>query len=129
MNYQPPNNPEPDFNQMKPYHYSMRNKLSDPNRQEGMLTDRRPSWKLTQAKLFDVASYMYEKTKDEKYLAPTASGDGGMRIDQFWVSESIAPAIVDYQVIESPAEASDHKGITFQLDTDKIDISKSWTFH
>ena len=57
------------------------------------------------------------------------TADGGMRIDQFWVSAPLAPAIVSYHTIDTPAEASDHKGVAFQLDTDKIDTSNVWRFH
>lgn len=129
INYQPINSPEPDFNYFKPYHFSMRNQLNDPADNQAPITDRRPSWKLVQAGFVDVAGYLREKTKDDKYLEPTAVNDGGMRIDQFWVSQPLVPAIVDYWVIDNPPEASDHKGIAFQLDTNKIDTSKSWAFH
>lgn len=127
MNYQPSNDPEPDFTKMKPYHFSMRTKLTDPSKHEPMSVDRRSAWKLEQGGFVDVAAYIYEKTKDKKYLEETA--EGGMRIDQFWVSQPLAPAIVDYQIIDEPKPASDHKGIAFQLDTKLIDTSNAWKFH
>ena len=90
------------------------------------ITDRRPAHKFVQAGFVDVASYLYEKTRDDKYLEPTGDGAGGLRIDQFWVSKALAPAIVNYWTIDVPSEASDHKGIAFELDTDRIDASATW---
>jgi endonuclease/exonuclease/phosphatase family metal-dependent hydrolase len=127
MNYQPRKDPEPDFTKMMPYHYSMRTKLSEPGQNEPLATDRRVTGKYEQAALVDVAYHMFEKTGDKKYLEETATG--GMRIDQFWVSQPLASAIVDYQIIDEPIDASDHKGIAFQLDTKLIDTSNIWKFH
>lgn len=127
MNYQPVHDPEPDFSRFKPSHLSMRTTLHSPLKEVAIETDRRPAYKFAQAGLVDVAGYLYQQTKDKRYLQETASG--GLRIDQFWVSEPLAPAIVDYWVIDSPAEASDHNGIAFQLDTDKIDTTKTWEYH
>ena len=57
------------------------------------------------------------------------TAEGGMRIDQFWVSQPLAPAIVDYQVIDEPKSASDHKGVAFQLDIELVDTANVWKFH
>jgi hypothetical protein len=124
-NYAPAHGPDPDYSTMRPYNVAARTLLSDPANSE-RTPDRRQAWKLEQAGFVDVAWHMYQKTKDEKYLARTASDD---RIDQFWVSQPLAPAIVDYQVIDEPKDASDHKGIAFQLDTELIDTANIWDYH
>lgn len=127
INYHPGHDPEPDFEAFLPYHYSMRTNLTNPAKHEPVTADRRVAWKLEQAGFVDVAYKLYQETEDEKHLQKTAPDSS--RIDQFWVSEPLRDAIVDYQVISEPKDASDHKGVAFQLDTDRVDTSNAWRFH
>lgn len=126
INYAPARGPEPNYEAMKPFNMSARTVLQDKRSDKPMQPDRRIGQKLEQAGFVDVAYHLYEKTKDEGLLARTATDD---RIDQFWVSEPLAPAIAKYWVVDTPAEASDHKGVAFQLDTDKIVTSDTWGYH
>lgn len=126
MNYAPAQGPAPDYTTMRPFNVAMRTALTDPSQPSQLTPDRRVGWKLAQSGFVDVAYRLYERTKDMSYLARTASDD---RIDQFWVSRPLAEAIIDYKLIDVPAEASDHKGIVFRLDTDKIDVTLAWDYH
>jgi exonuclease III len=120
-NYPPAQGPDPDYSTMHPYNLAARTLLSDPTKNVPRTPDRRQSWKLAQAGFVDVAYHLFEKTGDKGLLERTASDD---RIDQFWVSQPLAAAILNYWVISKPDSASDHKGVVFQLDTDLIDIPK-----
>lgn len=68
-----------------------------------------------------MAWHLYEKTKDEILLAPTATDD---RIDQAWMSGPLA----DYRLLDQPSGASDHHGLGFTLDTDVIDTDSPWSY-
>lgn len=125
LNYPPDRGPKPNYNKMPPYNLAERTVLGDPAKNKRAEPDRRIAWKFEQAGFVDVVDYLYEKTGDKKYLEPTAGDD---RIDRFCVSKPLAKAIVNYGVISKPADASDHKGIAFQLDTDLIDTSAHWDY-
>ena len=125
LNYPPSRGPEPDYTAQLPYNTAARTLLTDPAKREPLTPDRRIGWKLEQAGFVDVAYYMYQKTKDEKLLERTAAED---RIDQFWVSKPLADGIINYWVVGKPEKASDHKGIVFQLDTDKVETSDNWVY-
>ena len=79
--------------------------------------DRRVGQAFERAGYVDVAWHMYQKTGDDKHLQPTGAFE---RVDQFWVSQPLAEAIVDYWLIQTPSDASDHAGIAFILDTELI---------
>jgi exonuclease III len=125
INYPPSRGPEPNYTAQKPYNTAARTVLNDPSNNEPLQPDRRISWKLEQAGFVDVAYHMYQKTKDEKFLERTANED---RIDQFWVSKPLADRLINYWVVGNPEGASDHKGIVFQLDTDKVNASDNWNY-
>jgi endonuclease/exonuclease/phosphatase family metal-dependent hydrolase len=121
-------NPNYDYAGIPPYNVQGRTMLSDPTKNEPLLPDRRIGWKLERADMVDVAYYMFDKTKDKKYLENTAN-DPPDRIDQFWVSRPLASGIINYWVISQPENASDHKGIAFQLDTALINKPENWHYH
>jgi hypothetical protein len=75
----------------------------------------------------DVAWHLYEQgdRKNETLLTRTGTDD---RIDQGWVSQPLAPAIVDYQVLDTPEGASDHKGFAFRLDLSKALTDNVWDY-
>lgn len=125
INYPPSRGLEPDYSEQRPYNTAARTLLGDPTKKTALSPDRRIGWKLEQAGFVDAAYYMYQKTKDEKFLERTASED---RIDQFWISKPLAAGITNYWVVNKPKGASDHKGIVFQLDTKLIDTSKGWEY-
>ena len=124
LNYPPAHGPDPDYSTMLPYNVAARTLLSDPAKPE-RVPDRRQAWKLEQAGFVDVAWHMHQQTKDDKYLVRTAGDD---RIDQFWVSQPLADGIVNYWLVDNPADASDHKGIVFQLETEKVNTKNLWQY-
>lgn len=121
-------NPNYDYEGLPPYNLQGRTMLGDPTKNEPLLPDRRIGWKLERADMVDVAYYMFEKTRDKKFLENTAN-DPPDRIDQFWVSRPLAAGIINYWVIGQPDNASDHKGIAFQLDTDLVGKPADWHYH
>lgn len=123
INYPPAQGPEPDYSKMRPYNLASRTALTPPG--GAVKPDRRIGWALQKAGYVDVAYHMYEKTKDENFLQRTASDD---RIDQFWVSQPMAAAINWYWTVDTPTEASDHKAVVFQLDTDRIDHNANFQY-
>ena len=130
VNYPPasPASPLPTFSEMRPYNIGARTLLTPDGSAPGMddlHPDRRVTNKLVHNGYVDVAWHLFEQTKDESLLVKTASDD---RVDQVWVSAPLAGAICDYQVLDTPAGASDHHGLVFRLDTDAIDTSNPWTY-
>ena len=123
INYPPAAGPEPDYSVLRPYNIAARTILDAEG--EGYVPDRRIGQKFMQAGFVDVAYHLYERTHDDKYLTRTAKDD---RLDQFWVTEPLADAIVDYWLITSPEEASDHAGVAFTLDTEKIQSVEGWDY-
>jgi len=124
FNYTSSRSPDPDYTGMRPYNIGLRTELRDDKQ---LKPDRRVAKRLEQGGYVDVAQYMFDKTQDSKYQAATGNSPSD-RIDQFWVTSQLASGIVDYKVLDSPENASDHKGIAFQLDTDIIDDSRNWEF-
>jgi hypothetical protein len=124
INYSPAHGPEPNFEKMRPYHYSSRTIISnDPN--EPLKTDRRVGLTFQRAGFIDVAWHMYKKTGNDKYLSNTGPED---RVDQFWVTKPLANGIVDYWLINNPESATDHAGIGFILDTDLVGDIADWQY-
>lgn len=126
INYSPAHGLEPDTSKFRPYHFSSRGITPTSDDDKTFKADRRVGFTFEQAGFVDVAWHMYQKTKDEKYLQRTGRED---RIDQFWVTRPLAPAIIDYWIIYEPAEASDHFGIAFILDTSLIESPENWAYH
>lgn len=120
FNYTPAKSPDPDYTGTPPYNIAMRTLLDDSHSPASLKPDRRIGQKMERGDFVDVARYMFEKTGDAKYQATTGNHPVD-RIDQFWVSKQLAPAIVDYMVLDTPEDASDHKGIAFQLDTSLVE--------
>lgn len=125
INYPPAAGPEPVYSNMRPYNVASRTILTDPAEGAKVAPDRRIAWSLQHAGYVDVAYHLYEKTGDKNLLKRTASDD---RIDQFWVSQPLADAIVNYWIVDEPREASDHSCIVFQLDTERIAPTEAWTY-
>jgi endonuclease/exonuclease/phosphatase family metal-dependent hydrolase len=127
INFPPNDGVEPDYSSssMRPYNAMSRTEFNDPGNDIAPKADRRMAQTLERAGYVDVAHYLHKKDSDDSLLQKTA---GEYRIDQFWVSEPLASAIIKYWVVDSPATASDHKGIVFQLDTDLIDNTNPWSY-
>ncbi|MFB7270729.1 endonuclease/exonuclease/phosphatase family protein [Streptomyces sp. NPDC056244] len=124
VNYPPasPRSPLPDYSTMRPYNIGARTVRPEPGS-----TDRQPDRQVTE-KLeahgyVDVAWHLSQKEQNPALLDPTGTDD---RIDQVWVSAPVAPAVSGYRLLDSPAGASDHKGLVFTIDTDLIDTSNPW---
>lgn len=127
-NYPPasPDHPAPDYANMLPYNRAARTRL--PSEVDGQLVpDRRVAEKMEYSGYVDVAWHLYEQggRKDESLLTRTGTDD---RIDQGWVSRPLAPAIVDYRVLDTPECASDHKGFAFRLDLSKALTDNMWEY-
>lgn len=121
INFSPAQGPVPDYNLSKPYNWAARTIIEseEPLSPEAMQPNRSVAWTLKRANFVDVAQELYEQTQDEDLLTPTAVDE---RIDQFWVSAALAPAIVSCQKTTKNPEATDHAGVIITIDTDKIII-------
>lgn len=108
---------------MKPYNMASRTLRPDGDITGGHQPepDRRVARKLAQNDFVDVAWHLFEQGggTDASLLAPTGTDD---RIDQAWVSRSLADAISDYRLLDTPEAASGHHGLVFRIDTDAVDI-------
>lgn len=128
-NYAPAasDHPGPDVAAMRPYNLASRTLLPDGDFSAAAapVPDRRVARKLAQSNFVDVAWHLYEQTGDEGLLARTGTDD---RIDQAWVSAPLADAVSGYRLLDTPEGASDHHGLVFRIDTDKIDASDVWTY-
>jgi hypothetical protein len=123
INYPPAQGLEPNYEAMRPYNIASRTELQLKDGKHEPY--RKVAQTLEKAGYTDVAYNVYEKNKDEYFLQHTCKQD---RIDQFWVSKALQPAIKGYWVVDTPIEASDHKCIIFQLDTDLVDTSAHWSY-
>jgi endonuclease/exonuclease/phosphatase family metal-dependent hydrolase len=115
INYPPAHGPEPDYAAMRPWNTASTTVL---NQNGELKADRRVGLAFEKAGYADVAWLMHQKTGDEKYLQRTANFE---RVDQFWVSQPLVNAVIDYWLITEPSGASDHAGIAFILDTDLVE--------
>ncbi|MFI0406559.1 hypothetical protein [Actinomadura sp. 3N508] len=74
---------------------------------------------LADGDLYDVAELIADREGDEaadkELLAPTGH-NGGVRTDQFWVTDNMADAVLGYQRIPT-GKASDHDAIVATIDT------------
>ena len=131
-NYPPAadSSPTPNYSEMRPYNIGSRT-LMDWSKWDGsgmppMLgPDRRVSRKFVHNGYVDVAQHLYNKTRDERLLAPTSTDD---RIDIAWVSRPLVPALVSYRRLPTPTGASDHDGLVIVMDTDLINVSSPWIY-
>lgn len=129
INYAPASDahPLPDFSEMRPYNIGSRTHLPDGDFVPGqaLKPNRDVTRKLTQNGYVDVAWHLFQQTKNEALLRPTATDD---RIDQAWVSGPLAGSVSDYQLLDEPAGASDHHGLVFRIDTETINTDHPWTY-
>lgn len=124
INYPPAHGPDPDFSRMLPFNRSARCLLPEPG-DTGPVADRRIGLKLEHAGLVDTAWHLFEQTHDQALLERTASDD---RVDQIWVSAPLTAAICGYQVLDDPADASDHKGLMIELDLGLAVTENVWDY-
>ncbi|MFC9431589.1 endonuclease/exonuclease/phosphatase family protein [Streptomyces sp. NPDC056987] len=129
VNYAPASaaHPLPDFAEMRPYNLGSRTRLPAGDFIPGqpLKPNRDVTRKLAQNGYVDVAWHLFEQTRNNTLLRPTATDD---RIDQAWVSGPLANAVSDYHLLDEPAGASDHHGLVFRIDTDAIDVTNLWTY-
>src|SRR5699024_3668192 len=107
--------PVPDPYEIPPYNRSARwEQGSDgawrPNRIVGETLHR--------GGLVDVAPLLADRTNDKTLLE--ATGHGRCRVDQFWVTPPLAPAVVGYERHAHPH--SDHALIVTRLDPALVDM-------
>lgn len=124
-NYSPADGPRPDYRLSKPYNWGARTVISSGKdvKPKDMLPDRRVAWTFKRAGYVDAAYRMYQKTHDKKLLSPTVFDE---RIDQFWVSSAMDPALLSYSMTKQNPDASDHAGIAIRIDTNKVDTKHMW---
>lgn len=72
----------------------------------------------------DVADYLFKKSKDKELIGSTT--DNSERIDQFWVSQAVVPALKSYKTTDKNPEATDHYGIVIEIDTEQVDTQHMW---
>jgi endonuclease/exonuclease/phosphatase family metal-dependent hydrolase len=124
INYGPSRGPDPLFDQMRPYNVGSRTRLADSR--DGRLRPNRDVARTWEKNGYiDSALYLYEQTENEDLLQRTSHDD---RIDQCWVSAPLAPALMSYERVEKPLEASDHSGIVIRLDTELVNTSNIWEY-
>lgn len=66
----------------------------------------------------DAFEVLYENTQDERFLARTGNSD---RIDRTLVTQRLRPAVVDGELLDTPPDAADHRGIQIRVDTALVD--------
>ncbi|WP_432063874.1 hypothetical protein [Streptomyces sp. C10-9-1] len=97
---------------MRPYNRAARTRL--PSESDGRITpERRVAETLSYIGFVDAAWELYERSGDETLLRRTCADE---RIDQLWASMLLRDAITDYQLLDSPPDASDHHGLVVVLD-------------
>ncbi|MFD6094688.1 endonuclease/exonuclease/phosphatase family protein [Nocardiopsis flavescens] len=84
-----------------------------------MSPDRSVAELLERSRWTDAAHVIADRDGRTDVLA--ATGRGGWRVDQAWVTEGLVPAIVDLQPLNVPG--SDHKGLLLVMDPGLIDPS------
>jgi endonuclease/exonuclease/phosphatase family metal-dependent hydrolase len=117
--------PAPEFANQRPYNRGARTILTEPEADEKPIPDRRVAWKLRQNGLWDAARIVFDRTQDQAVLGRTGTDD---RIDQLWVSSPLAPAVQSYQLLDTPAGASDHHGLLVTLDLDLAITDRPWSY-
>jgi hypothetical protein len=126
INYSPSRGLEPNYDLMRPYNIASRTEMDSDKTNGGYKPFKDVAKILEKSDYVDVAYKVYEKNnKDEYFIQHTTTKE---RLDQFWVSKALEPAVKSYWVVETPPEASDHKAIVFQLDTELIDTSSTWVY-
>lgn len=125
-NFSPAEGRDPDYSRSKPYNFSARTIIDTAEEVPvaDLRADRQMAWTLVRGGFVDVAHHLYRKTNDEKLLQPTTNNDE--RIDQFWVSKAIAPALEHYEQTDKNPKATDHPGIVIEIDTEKVDTQRMW---
>ncbi|WP_331452151.1 endonuclease/exonuclease/phosphatase family protein [Streptomyces sp. SS162] len=126
INYPPadPKHPAPDYVEMRPYNRAARTRL--PSESGGRITpERRIAETLSYTGFVDAAWELYERTGDETLLRRTCADE---RIDQLWASAPLRDAITDYQLLNSPPEASDHHGLAVVLDLARAATDNVWEY-
>lgn len=125
-NCSPATGKDPDYSHSKPYNLSARTIVDSADEVpiSDLKADRQMARTFVRGGFVDAADYLYQATKKETLLQPTTHNDE--RIDQFWVSRAIAPALEHYEMTDKNPEATDHHGIVVKIDTNKIDVDNIW---
>lgn len=121
MNYPPAAGPDPDYSTMRPYNLAARTQPRDSGRQP----NRRVAAAIEDRGYVDAAWHLHQDTGDPALLRRTGRDD---RIDRIYVSAPLAPALHRYEVLDQPERASDHHGVTVDIDTDHIAPDHLWTY-
>lgn len=124
-NCSPAKGPEPDYSSSKPYNLSARTVIDtgEDVKIADLKSNRKTAWTFIRGGFVDAADHLFGQTKDSSLLEPTAANE---RIDQFWVSQALAPAILEYSLTRLHPTSTDHAGIVIKLDIDKVDTSNIW---
>jgi hypothetical protein len=81
--------------------------LAEPNTDVAEYLDR--------AGFDDAGEILYHLAGDERHLARTGKSD---RIDRFLVTRALRPAVTGGVLLDTPAGAADHHGLTVTIDTE-----------
>lgn len=111
----------PDPSTIPPYNRSSRWRFND---QGEVVPNRAVAQAFALAGMVDVAPLIAERTHNPDLLC--ATGKGRCRVDQFWVTQHLAPAVVSYRVHHHPH--SDHSLISMTLDPSRLDIDPNLTW-
>jgi hypothetical protein len=122
FNFPPLYGEKPDIANMLPF--NKMNRLINP-RDPNPQPNKSVAQALYDGGFHDVAAELHMKTGDDRLLAYTGKTD---RIDWIAVSQPLRDAIVSYTLLDEPAGASDHEGVSCVLDLSKCDTSDPWSY-
>lgn len=120
FNHPPEAGPEPEYQRMQPYNLTARTLLADPANPGPPQPDRRSARTLAASGYLDAAWHLFQQTDNQQLLRRTGNDD---RIDRIHVTRPLGPCIVDYRLLDEPADASDHHGIAVTLDISRTDTT------
>ncbi|MFK3983017.1 endonuclease/exonuclease/phosphatase family protein [Micromonospora sp. NPDC050397] len=117
INHLPLGDEEPDWETIQPYNRAARchRRRHDAEPWRG---NRIVGETLRDAGLVDACAHIADQRKNPSLRRPTGKA-GGVRVDQFWATASVAPAIDDYVWVNNPH--GDHHGVLTRLDLTRID--------
>ncbi|MEU5435454.1 hypothetical protein AB0G73_19035 [Streptomyces sp. NPDC020719] len=120
INHLPLSDPEPDWDHVPPYNRTARC-LRRQHHDEPWRGNRIVGEVFRDADLTDAAAIQAVLHRDPALLAPTEKA-GRIRVDQAHLTPALLPALDSYRRID-PGEHSDHHGIAFTLQLNRVETA------
>lgn len=126
INHVPLGDEEIDWTLVKPYNRTSRCHRRK-NLDEPWVGNRVVGETFRDGEFVDVAAHVADLREDPSLRAFTGKG-GLLRVDQAHVTQALVPAVEDYWRVD-PGDHSDHYGLAWTLDLNRIDLSQAhdWT--